>query len=114
MKTSTAFIATTFLLATLSTSVFAFDHTKQEMIVTGVAYTKADAYQMGLDKLESLNNKSPYELSLELAPGNAESDSVSIDNGFITVQEYVNPNGIVGYFGLVNVDVNYSYDHDDD
>jgi len=114
MKTSTAMIATTLLLATASTTAFAFDHTNHEMIVTGVAQTKADAYKIGVDKLSSLNNKSAYELSLELAPGNVDSDTVSIDNGFITVQERANPNGQIGYVGLVNVDVNFSYDHEDD
>jgi len=114
MKTSTAMIAATLLLATASTTAFAFDHTDHEMIVTGVAPTKADAYKMGVDKLASLNNKSAYQLSLELAPGNVDSDTVSIDNGFVTVEERANPSGQIGYVGLVNVDVNYSFDHDDD
>ena len=71
--------------------------------------SKAAAYDLAFDKLETLKTASPTELNNDLGriafnyPNSVELN----DGAYITVAEKMNANGNTVYTGLVNVGVTY-------
>ena len=113
MKTLPAMIAASLLIASVSATA-ASDY---ETVLTPVAPTKAAAYELGVNKLTSLNNSSPAQLSRSLNTpfGDIEADSLRIkDGGYVTVEERADANGRIGYVGQVNVGVEYEMHDSDD
>ena len=103
--TKKALIATAALI--LSSQVFASDtHQTSRVIQTADMDTKVAAYELALDKLETIKNDSSVELNNELR---LVASSASLNEGsYITVTEKMDANGDMLYTGLVNVSVTYS------
>lgn len=116
MKTIASIFATTLLLASVSATAGNFEQTRSETQVTSTTATKAEAYQLGVNKLTKLRNVTSQQLEMALTTplGNIESNSLRLnDGGYITIQERMDANGKIGYVGLVNIDFSY-IEHDSD
>jgi len=105
--TKTALIASTMLA--LSTQVFATEtiHSTRVITTADVA-TKAAAYELAVDKLDTLQTDSSAQLNSDL--GHIAPDSRSLvlnEDGYITVMEKMNEKGELLYTGLVNVNISY-------
>ena len=109
-KIKTALIAST--MAILSTQAFASNtttHQATRVVPTADMTSKAAAYDLAFDKLETLKTASPTELNNDLGriafnyPNSVELN----DGAYITVAEKMNENGNTVYTGLVNVGVTY-------
>ncbi|WP_375753454.1 DUF3316 domain-containing protein [Vibrio sp. HN007] len=80
-------------------------------IQTAVVDSKPQAYQLGLTKLSELTKSSPSELRIKLNATRAETGPGRIhlnEDGYVTVQEFMNAEGQLLYKGLVNVSYHYS------
>ena len=118
MKTLSTFLATSVLLisATAANAAY-FEDNISSTLRTDMTDSRATAYQAGLDKLTQLKSASPLELSSELfISAHVDENSVHLNNdsSYVTVQERSLPNGKVGYIGLVNIDLGYTEEHEDD
>ncbi|MGX9418969.1 DUF3316 domain-containing protein [Vibrio sp. RC27] len=108
MKTiKNALIVTT--LALLSSQAFASDSFQEIRVVqTADTSTKAAAYELALDKLETLQGDTAVELNRDLGHVSAYANSVSLNSGsYITVAEKMDENGTMQYTGVVNANVTY-------
>ena len=106
--TKTALIASAMVI--LSSQVFASTTTQTTRVVpTADMSSKAAAYELALDKLQTLQADSPIELNNDL--GHVALDfphSVALNDGaYITVAEKMNASGETFYTGLVNVNVTF-------
>jgi len=102
-----ALIATT--LVFLSAQAFASDtYSETRVIKTADANSKATAYELALDKLNTLQNDSAVELNKDLGQISSYANSVSLnDSGYVTITEKMDANGNLQYTGLVNVSVSF-------
>lgn len=102
-----ALIATT--IALLSANAFASDTFSESRVVkTADVTNKAAAYELALDKLNTLQNDSAVELNNDLGHVSNYANSVSLNDGaYITVAEKMDANGNLQYTGLVNVSVTF-------
>ncbi|MGB0849222.1 MAG: hypothetical protein ACPGSM_20980 [Thiolinea sp.] len=74
---------------------------------TTATLSKEAAYQMGLQKLNQVNAKTPWELARVL-PGNIVESSAHVDGkGYIHVVEQMNIGGNMEFVARVTVPVNY-------
>ena len=117
MKALTLLAATSVLLisATAANASY-FGTTIKDTLTTETATTRAAAYQAGSDKLSELKSSSPRELSNELglfSPDIIERSVKLESDGYVTIQERLGADGQLGYVGVVNVDVNYETNEND-
>jgi len=96
----------------LSTQVFASSNSSiiysTRVVHTADVATKADAYKLAFDQLETLQADSSSQLNNALGHVAPDSRSLVLDDGsYITVAERMNTNGEITYTGLVNVNVTY-------
>lgn len=115
MKTITTAIASTLLIASMGASADSLRSTSDQ-IMTDAAPTKEAAYNKGLNKLNDLKTKTPYELEYELSVplGSIESGSLEVtDSNYITVEERLSASGQKEFIGVVNVGLTYE-EHDSD
>jgi hypothetical protein len=105
--TKTALIASAMLI--LSSQVFAGDtHQATRVVQTADMSSKAAAYELALDKLQTLQADSSIELNNDLGHVTPDPRSLSLnDRAYITVAEKMNASGEIHYTGLVNVNVTY-------
>ena len=83
---------------------------------TGFVDTKNKAYTLGAKKLKELRAKSSRELSDEIGlrlDTVKEKNSVSFEEGYITVQELMNEQGDILFKGTANVIYHYSVAFDE-
>ena len=118
MKTLTTLIATSVLLFG-ATAANANNLYKDPTSVTTESFnSRTQAYQAGINKLSSLKAATPDQLSDEIdlfVTGNMKKDTIHLKDGaFVTVQERMNGNGQLEYVGVVNIDVDYQYDFNDE
>ena len=118
MKKLSTLVATSILLVS-ATAANAFTIYQDPTTTMTDTYSSRDAaYQAGLNKLTSLSSASPSQLAEELdifVTDNMKEDTIHLNNGaYVTVQERMNDNGQVEYTGVVNFDVDYEYNFDDD
>jgi hypothetical protein len=118
MKTLTSLLAASVLLIGASAAqAYDFEQNEKDVLMTETASSRADAYQLGLNKLTQLQSASPRQLFNELDIFSLDADESSTrlkDGAYVTVQERTAANGKLGYVGLVNVDVSYNEDRDSD
>ena len=119
MKTLTSLLAASVLLigATAAQADYDFEQNEKETVRTEAASSRSEAYQLGLNKLTQLQSVSPRQLfnELDIFSLDADESSTRIEDGaYITVQKRTTPNGQARYVGLVNVDVTYFEERDDD
>ncbi|WP_158278819.1 DUF3316 domain-containing protein [Leucothrix arctica] len=118
MKTLTSLVAASVLLIGASAAqAYDFEQQTKDTLTTETASSRADAYQLGLNKLTQLQSASPRQLFNELDIFSLDADKSSTrikDGAYVTVQERTAANGKLGYVGLVNVDVSYNEDRDSD
>ena len=93
-----------------------FSHYSAETVMNIVPVdTKSEAYAIGAQKLKDLKAKSSRELNdifgLNLKTLK-EKDSVTLESGYVTVQELMNEQGNIVYKGTVNVTYHYSVDNE--
>ena len=112
MKTIQTIIATSILLATVNASAGSIvQRTETETLTTVAAATKAQAFQLGIDKLSQLASSSGQQLDrkLRVHSGYADIDTLKVnDGGFVTIQERMSSRGQLEYVGIVNVDFSYT------
>jgi hypothetical protein len=106
--TKTALIASAMLI--LSTQVFATDtHQATRAVQTVDMSSKAAAYELALDTLQTLQSDSAIELNKDLGRVSTIARSVSLNDGaYITVVEKMDTTGHILYTGLVNVSFTYT------
>jgi hypothetical protein len=94
----------------LSSQVFAADtHQASRVIQTADMSSKTAAYELALDKLNTMQNDSAIELNKELGYVSTIANSVSLNAGaYITVAEKMGSNGEIMYTGLVNVSASFT------
>ncbi|WP_413702220.1 DUF3316 domain-containing protein [Psychromonas sp. KJ10-10] len=96
-------------MAILSTQAFATTTQTTRVIPTEDVSSQAVAYELALDKLQTLKADSAIELNNDL--GHISLDyprSLSLNDGsYVTVAEKMNANGEISYTGLVNVSVTF-------
>jgi hypothetical protein len=88
-----------------------------KMIQTTPAQSKQEAYQRGLNKLQQLSASSPVELkqALRIVGQDVASRSLHLNNdGYVTVNEYMDADGQIYYKGQVNVSYHYAERDSDD
>ncbi len=100
------------ILMIFSTSLFANNYetnTNTTTIKSTPTTSSTSAYKVGHDMLSSLSNKSQSELqkALNIHGVMIYSNSLSIDNSYVTVDESANSSGDISY--TANVNVKYSY-----
>jgi hypothetical protein len=108
MKISKAALIASAMLA-LSTQVFASSTMlSTKTVKTADVDTKAEAYELAFNQLETLQADSASQLNRALGHIAPDSRSLVLDDGsYITVAEKMNTNGETSYTGLVNVKVSY-------
>jgi hypothetical protein len=108
MKISKAALIASAMLA-LSTQVFASSTMlSTKTVKTADVDTKAEAYELAFNQLETLQSDSASQLNRALGYIAPDSRSLVLDDGsYITVAEKMNANGEKSYTGLVNVKVSY-------
>lgn len=92
-----------------------FSHYSAEKVMHIVPVdTKSEAYAIGAQQLKDLQAKSGRELNdifrLNLETPK-EKESVTLESGYITVQEIMNEQGNIVYRGAVHVTYHYSVDN---
>ncbi|MCK6264497.1 DUF3316 domain-containing protein [Vibrio sp. ZSDE26] len=115
----TALMATS--LTVLSANVFAgqyfstsgnlVERSGTRTIQTEPVGTAQEAYKLGLEQLQSLNNSTPQELIRDLRIASIDIDRRKVhlnENGYITVKELMNADGELLYKGQVNVSYHYA------
>ena len=109
--TKTAVIASAMLA--LSTQVFASSTSivtrhETKVVKTENVATKAAAYDLAFDQLETLQADSASKLNKDRGHIAPDSRSLALEDGsYITVAERMNANGGTSYTGLVNVKFSY-------
>ena len=118
MKTLTTLVAASVLLIGASAAqAYDFERHTKDTLTTETASSRAEAYQLGTSKLSQLQSASPRALYNELGLYSSEAVETSTrlnDGAYVTIQERMGANGQLGYVGLVNVDVTYLEDRDND
>ncbi|PWQ93137.1 DUF3316 domain-containing protein [Leucothrix arctica] len=118
MKTLTSLLVTSVLLiSATAANASNFERHSKDILTTETASSRAEAYQLGTSKLSQLQSASPRQLfnELDIFSIDAVVSSAHLEDGsFVTVQERMGANGKLGYVGLVNVDVSYNEERDDD
>lgn len=106
-KTKAALIAST--MAILSSQVFATTTQTTRVIPTEEVSSEAVAYELALEKLQTLKADSAVELNNDLGQIAYHSPrSLSLNDGsYVTVAEKMDANGELSYTGLVNVSVTF-------
>jgi len=117
MKALLTLAATSVLLiSTSATSANFFGTTVKDILMTEKVSTRDEAYKAGTEKLSSLKASTPRELSHELNLFNSDiiERTVKLNSeGYVTVQERLGANGQLAYVGVVNIDVNYETNDND-
>ena len=108
MKISKAALIASAMLA-LSTQVFASTTMlSTKTVKTADVETKAMAYELAFNQLNTLKSDSASQLNRALGHIAPDSRSLVLDDGsYITVTEKMNANGETSYTGLVNVKITY-------
>ena len=118
MKTLTSLLATSVLLiSATAANAYNFQQHERDVLTTETASSRSEAYQLGANKLAQLQSASPRQLfnELDIASIDANKRSTRLNSGsYVTVQERMGSNGKIGFVGLVNVDVSYTEERDDD
>lgn len=112
MKKITTLLATSVLLfgATAANALTFMERSEKSTLITETASSRAQAYQLGANKLSALKSASQSQLTNNNITFSVDVDesSVRIENGaYVTVQERMDANGKIGYVGLVNFEISY-------
>ncbi|WP_413702253.1 DUF3316 domain-containing protein [Psychromonas sp. KJ10-10] len=96
-------------MAVLSTQAFATTTHTTRVIPTAEVSSEVCAYELALEKLQTLKADSAVELNKDLGQIAYESPrSLSLNDGsYVTVAEKMNANGELSYTGLVNISVTF-------
>lgn len=74
---------------------------------TGAAMTQEAAYQLGLEKLQTVSGKSSLQLS-RMLPGSILEGSAHVkNNGYISVIQQMGADGSVEYVAVASIPVHY-------
>ena len=118
MKTLTTLIVTSALLLGTTAASAANLYQDPTSVKTEAFNSRDAAYQAGINKLSALENASPRQLSREVdlfVTDNMRANSVKLEDGaYVTIEERMSANGELEYVGVVNIDIDYEYSHDDD
>ncbi|CAV27334.1 DUF3316 domain-containing protein [Vibrio atlanticus] len=97
----------------LSTTAFAATRTTiQETTLKSDAFvTEAEAYDAGINLMDELSAKTPFELSRELPQfrSTTKYNSFKVDDANMEVKKITNMNGDIHYQANVKVDYRYTY-----
>ena len=101
------------IILSCSTASYAFtrENTQaSQYINAGVSDSREAAYRQGQKLVNNLNSESPRKLkrTLGIYEYGLKTNSLTVDNSHIQVDEFSNAKGEVKYRAIVNV--NYSYD----
>lgn len=111
MKKITTLLATSALLfgATAANALTFMERSEKSTLITETASSRAQAYQLGANKLSALKSASQSQLTNNITFSlDVDESSVRIENGaYVTVQERMDANGKIGYVGLVNFEISY-------
>jgi hypothetical protein len=118
MKKLTSVLLLSAALSFLSIPVFADNISGNDLLLrnnvrnisTEVTSTKEGAYKVGYAKLLDVSGKTHGDLGKELGITTNDPSlnrSIHLDNGFVTVKEFMNAKGKVVYQGIVNVEFHY-------